>query len=876
MSFHQRSRLVPILVLTPLMVAGLSLGAASPAHAATVTSLVFNNVSHSAALNADPGSWAQVDDLTVAPGSTLYLPSSADVPTLTGWFVLDDAAHTHQPFQPADYTVTAGTTAGDYTLRFSREGVGSVTVRESATVPSMFITTGSGLAAIEADKDFRDTGATMAMIDAQASPIYNNPLAEMKGRGNTTWSYPKKPYQIKLGSNTELVSGAGAAKTWILLANYLDASLVRNELAYNLDGDTLVRAGAPDYGIKGRMLDLFIDGGFRGSYYLTEKVQVGPTRVAITDLEKLNETDNPSLSLGDVTPVKVTSLSGAPGIREAQYVPFPNTPSSYKTSGYLFEMDFASGSRGERSYVITNHGTPFTVTSPENANLPEVTFVGNYLQRIEDAIYSSSGKNAAGESFSDLIDVASWARYYVVQEMLGNDDGFKSSTYFYMDQGGKLKAGPLWDCDRSLGSLTIEPPASNVYVADPSRLQVQWVTQLMQFDLFRSAVQQASAQIVRPAIAAILTPTTGKLAQYAAEVSRSAVLNRLRWAPASQSVAYATPAENIAYLRTYLTQRDSALGAMFAGNYVAGAQLPKGYYTIKNGALTLDVASSSFAPGANVQAWTPNSSGAQTYLIERGADSLYRITNVNSLKALDVKNSVAADGTNVQQYTPNATLAQKWRISTFDGRNYTVVSAVGLPVIVDRGTASKGYVLDVANSGTTPGTNVDIYTSNGSAGQRFTFTRITLAAPPTNGGVYVLASRLNTAKVLDVAHASALSGANIQLWSANGTKAQRFTAKTLSNGTTEFWTGTGGGVMDVKGSGTTNGTNVWQWKSNGTAAQQWLPRPTGDLNGSYYLVSRVNGLYVDVAHAQTTDGTNVWVWQGNATWAQKFMLQKVG
>ena len=57
-------------------------------------------------------------------------------------------------------------------------------------------------------------------------------------------------------------------------------------MSYNLEGALLGRQGLPDYSIKGRMIDLWIDGGFRGSYYLAEKAQVGPTRLAITDLDK--------------------------------------------------------------------------------------------------------------------------------------------------------------------------------------------------------------------------------------------------------------------------------------------------------------------------------------------------------------------------------------------------------------------------------------------------------------------------------------------------------------------------------------------------------------------------------------------------------------
>ena len=201
------------LLLTLLLVAAPLVGIPLEAHAATVTDIVFNNVSRSAALNTDPSSWAQVDDVTVETGGTLYLPASASVPTLEGWVVLDDG--THEPFAPTDYALEESGTTGDYTLTLTRPDAATpITVHQSATVPAMYITTGSGLDDIEADKDFKDVGATMAMVDASAATTYNNALSEMKGRGNSTWGYPKKPYQIKLPTSTELVSGAGTSKTF--------------------------------------------------------------------------------------------------------------------------------------------------------------------------------------------------------------------------------------------------------------------------------------------------------------------------------------------------------------------------------------------------------------------------------------------------------------------------------------------------------------------------------------------------------------------------------------------------------------------------------------------------------------------------------------
>ncbi|MGD7732898.1 RICIN domain-containing protein [Propionibacteriaceae bacterium G57] len=853
-----------------------SLSALPPrALAARVTSIVFNNVSASAALNTTPTSWTQVDDITVptstgATGTTLFLPASASPATLSGWVVLDDG--THEPFTPDDYTLTAAATPGDYTLAFARTDVTSpITVHQSAEVPAMYIHTGGGLAAIEADKDFEDTGGAMALVDKSAAATYNSALSEMKGRGNSTWEYPKKPYQIKVPTHTELVPGAGAHKTWILLANYLDKSLIRNEIAYNLEGAVNTAAGAPNYAIKGRMVDLFIDGGFRGSYFLTEKVQVGGTRVAITDLQKANEAANPDIST--YSPTRTTSLPGAPGVREAGYVPFPNSPTGYEQSGYLLEMDFINRAREENSYVITRQGVAFVLKGPDDANADEITFIGNRLQKLEEAIYSSTGKNAEGTHFTELLDLNSWARYYLMQELLANDDGFKSSAYFHLDKGGLLQAGPMWDFDRSLGTMAATVPASELLVGKPSRLQPQWINQLLSHEAFRAAVKQAYQDIIAPEIATILSPGSGKLAAYAAEAERSAVLNKLRW-PATTAT---TPVQDVAVVRTYFTQRNTAIGAIIGGNYVAGAMLPDGYYTLGNRTQTLDVKSSGFANGANVQTWAPNGTGAQTFWVERGDDGYYTVTSANSLKVVDVQGGSATDSTNVQQYVANGTQAQKWRIATFDGANYTVVSALGMHPLLPGHQGEDGYVLNVAAGATTSGTNVNILTANGSSAQRFRFTKVSLAPPLVTGGVYRIASSLNTGKVLDVAGASTANGANIRLWTSNGTRAQQFTASQLGNGFWELRTGTAPGrIVDVARSGQTNGTNVWQWSTNGTAAQQWTVRLSGDLNGSFYLVSRVNGLYLDAAGGKSVDGTNIWTYQPNGTRAQKYMLTKAG
>lgn len=859
--------------------AGLTLPAS--AQAASATGVVLNNISKSSALHTDPNSDAQSDDSTVRSGDRVYLGASSDPAKLTGWLTLDDGSR--KAFGPGDYTVSS---AGDheYTIAFKGTSL-TFAVAKSDKVPSVFIKTTGGLANIEAAKGNADKGGSMAMVNADGSTRYNGVLAEMKGRGNATWAYAKKPYQIKLDKSTELVPGAGKSKTWLLLANYLDNSNIRNELTYNMESAVLQRAGASDFSIKGQVTDLFVDGAYRGTYYLAEKVQVDNNRVAITDTDKANEAANPGVDLGAAA-TKTVSAGDARflGIQAGQYVDYPNPAADYTSSGYLFEMDFADRAAEERSYFVTRRGTPMTVTTPENANEAEFAYASGYVQDFEDALFAPGGKNAKGKSWQDYVDVDSFARFYAMEELWANDDAFKSSTYFYMDKGGKLVASPVWDSDRTLGALTNAPAPSNIHVAQSSRVKTQWIKQLQSKPEFRQAVASAYANQVGPEADAVLA---SKLTTYADEVAYAAKMDKLRWSTRpSNVVTSAKPADDVARLRSYLSTRNTALKAQFnTSAYLKNAALPDGIYRISNGNLVADIAGQSTSDGANADLWNNNGQNNQRFRITRGDDGYYTIVNVNSGKALDVYQGKGADGQNVIQWAPKNVMNQKWLINTYDGANYTIMSALSVPAVAQHaGGAQVGWVLTATGDGTKAGTNLEIRTDTGSRGQNFTISSTTPTPPttpptpptktgatPTIGKTYTIAIAAKPTQVLDVTGGNKNNGANIQLSALTATTRQQFTVTAGPNGTYILKTGYGK-VLDVAGNGMTIRTNVDQWQANGGTNQQWILKPTGDADGSYYIISKLNGLYLNAAGSATTNGTNIWMYTNNGGPAYKFIF----
>ena len=140
------------------------------------------------------------------------------------------------------------------------------------------------------------------------------------------------------------------------------------------------------------------------------------------------------------------------------------------------------------------------------------------------------------------------------------------------------------------------------------------------------------------------------------------------------------------------------------------------------------------------------------------------------------------------------------------------------------------------------------------------------------GDYYYLASALDESKVLDVSGGSSRDGANLQIYSKNGTDAQLFRIERSTNGYYKFINKGSRKAIDVAGAGTDRGTNVHMWKDNGTTAQQWSIYTAAGWSDYYVVIVNQNGMYLDVSGGSNQNGTNVQIWDGNGTASQVFKL----
>jgi len=374
--------------------------------------------------------WLEIDGIYY-----LMIPNSADITNLKIYFESSDRV-----FVDAYELIS-----GEYTNAFS--SVDPITLMsgghryevipmQSSAIATLFIQTESGhLNDIHADKSHRETAQILMICDDGETILYDGEADRFNGRGNTTWLMPKRPYSFRLAESTDLL-GAGDAqhRHWALLADYLDHSRLRNTISHSLAQEIGLKAA-----VHFRPIDVYINNEYMGLYLLTERVRID-TILPITDLEAATEDMNPD-RLSDYP--QVGTIEFEPGT--SRYFDIPYDPPDI-TGGYLLELQFSYRYDSDPSAFVTTRGQAFMLSAPEFASKAQMDYISNFIQEMEDAIYSEAGYNSLGKHFTDYIDKSSFAMMYVFQEFIMDLDAVWSSLFFYKESDlvgdGLLRVAP--------------------------------------------------------------------------------------------------------------------------------------------------------------------------------------------------------------------------------------------------------------------------------------------------------------------------------------------------------------------------------------------------------------------------------------------------
>ncbi len=442
-------------------------------------------------------------------------------------------------------------------------------VMQSANIPAMFISTESGnINAIKDDKSVKEPGL-LFMQDADRNVEYSGELDYIRTRGQATFFFSKKPFQIKLASSAPLC-GMSKDKQWILLAHYVDKSLIRTSMCLDMARRTNAFAFVPEY----QAVDLYLNNGYFGSYLLTEKREIDNGRLDITSLEEATEALNEQpLETMPTFGERLYSRNGSKGAI------LPNEPEDI-TGGYLILGNSRVYYAGEVGGFVSSQGQAFTFDSPKYVSEKQVAYMQNLMQRIEDALWSSDGKDpATGQHYTELLDFDTFVYRYVQAEVTAEHDGQR--VYFYKDSDlvdGKVYVGPVWDVDNTFGAFAAQRSAKRFYIRNDDSLSYLWFPRAMKHPEFEEAAIRVYNEAYAPMLRILLgeeTDETGTLRsidEYAQEVAASAAMDNVVW-PMAQLMqdnfnmnTGSTPAAQIAYLKKYVSSRLEFLNSKWGEN----------------------------------------------------------------------------------------------------------------------------------------------------------------------------------------------------------------------------------------------------------------------------------------------------------------------
>ncbi|MBR5176064.1 MAG: CotH kinase family protein [Bacteroidales bacterium] len=216
--------------------------------------------------------------------------------------------------------------------------------------------------------------------------------ANIKGRGNSTWGLPKKPYALKL-ENAATLCGMASDKRWNLLANYIDRTDIRNAIAFKV----AQKARSFDWTPHGEFVELYLNSVWQGNYFLCEHIKIGDHRLNL------------------------------------------------KKGGYLLELDV----NYDEDYKFKSDllSLPVQIKDWKGGDMTEERFneIKAEFNEIESKIVTDDITTSGWQDYIDMDTFIDW--WFVYELVQCGEPGHPKSSYMYRDKGGKLKAGPVWDFD---------------------------------------------------------------------------------------------------------------------------------------------------------------------------------------------------------------------------------------------------------------------------------------------------------------------------------------------------------------------------------------------------------------------------------------------
>ena len=427
----------------------------------------------------------------------IFLPSYAELKDLR--VILRKGTHAMMGDMELSDGMDCGCFEPDTEYEMTVQNQSPMVVRfvRSGNLPTMFIHTVSGTEeTIHTQRNVWEY-AQLCVMDAEGKTDYQGELDEISGRGSGTWFFEKKSYNLKLNGSADLL-GMGAGKKWALLANVIDESHLRNKLIYDFAREIGSYSGfAPNC----EHVDVYLNGTYVGLYLLTEKAEIAGNRVE-ADPEVI-----------------------------------------------LFEVDALGRSERMLLPFVLDWGTAVGIKSPESCTEQERDLLMNDIFAFQDTLLDES----KGEEALQFIDLESWTRRYLIDEIFENYDGGCHSQYFFRDQrdgkDNRIIAGPCWDYDNCADGWFMAKQNPRCFLMQRmwknEGEHTPWYGTLMKKETFRDRVLELYRNELSAKVRHLMEV---QLPEEAAFLQGALKMNAIRW-------SLADPAEAIQHFHDFMEER---------------------------------------------------------------------------------------------------------------------------------------------------------------------------------------------------------------------------------------------------------------------------------------------------------------------------------
>ena len=371
-------------------------------------------------------------------------------------------------------------------------------------------------------------------------------VGEINVRGHTSLRYPKHSYHFQTkheGASSRKVALLGFPKEsdWVLYAPYPDKSLMRDVLGYELSNQI------GRYAARTRFVEVFLNDShgmltkrnYLGVYVFEEKIKRGKNRV---DIQKLTPED-----------ITEPNISGGYIIKKDHTDQIDNPDETVPIMG-------GSATRKESSFR-TKNGSQFFYVEPKGDQItPEQkAWLRTYIAKFERVLYSGDFTDPK-TGYANYIDPDSFIDHHLLVELSKNIDGFRFSTFYYKDRGGRLNMGPIWDWNLTFGNANSREGFNpeGWYWSQLDDRQYSWFRRLFEDPDFAQRYVDRWGELRTNQFA--IVKLLARVDEYAALLEEAQARNFRRWPVLGRHVwpnAYVgrTFADEVEFLKQWIRQR---------------------------------------------------------------------------------------------------------------------------------------------------------------------------------------------------------------------------------------------------------------------------------------------------------------------------------